>query len=150
MCTSVPQMEATLTLTRTSVRPNLGLGTSRISVPGADSGFTTASMVFGMKMAFRRRGMNSIVLGARRVSPRMNRKRWANGQVYHAPSATEGALCHRDHIDFHQHIFRQPGDFDGGAGRWGLGEVAAIDLVHRCKVRHVFQEDAGLDHAIQG
>src|SRR5271165_4104989 len=51
MCRSVPQMDAILTLTRTSVRPNCGLGTSQISVPGAGAGFTTASMVSGMRMA---------------------------------------------------------------------------------------------------
>src|SRR5579863_8373876 len=45
MCRSVPQIEATLTLTRTSVRPKLGIFTSRTSAPGAASGFTTASIV---------------------------------------------------------------------------------------------------------
>src|SRR5919204_2100528 len=45
MCRSVPQTEATLTLTRTSVGPMLGMGTSLISAPGLGSGFTTASMV---------------------------------------------------------------------------------------------------------
>src|ERR1700751_757896 len=44
MCRSVPQMEATFTFTRTSVRPKPGILTSRISVPGLGSGFTTASM----------------------------------------------------------------------------------------------------------
>src|ERR1035441_128683 len=51
MCRSVPQMDAILTLTSTSVRPKWGLGTSRISMPGADAGLTTASMVFDMRMA---------------------------------------------------------------------------------------------------
>src|SRR5271165_2141653 len=51
MCRSVPHMDAILTLTSTSVRPNCGLGTSRISVPGAGSGFTTASIVSGMRAA---------------------------------------------------------------------------------------------------
>src|SRR6185437_7798028 len=45
MCRSVPQTEATLTLTRTSVKPILGTATSRTSAPGFGSGFTTASMV---------------------------------------------------------------------------------------------------------
>src|ERR1700689_2800670 len=35
MCRSVPQMEATFTLTRTSLRPKAGILTSRISAPGA-------------------------------------------------------------------------------------------------------------------
>src|SRR6266849_1654649 len=35
MCKSVPQIEATLTLTRTSVRPNPGTLTSRTSAPGS-------------------------------------------------------------------------------------------------------------------
>src|SRR5690348_16839910 len=45
MCRSVPQTEATFTLTRTSVKPILGIATSRTSAPGFGSGFTTASMV---------------------------------------------------------------------------------------------------------
>src|ERR1700757_1914638 len=45
MCRSVPQMEATFTFTKTSVRPNPGTFTSRTSAPGAASGLTTASMV---------------------------------------------------------------------------------------------------------
>src|SRR6266550_1145864 len=49
MCKSVPQMEATLTLTRTSLRPKAGILTSRISAPGAASTFTTASMVLAME-----------------------------------------------------------------------------------------------------
>src|SRR6266446_10993163 len=45
MCKSVPQMDATLTLTRTSVGPNAGTLTSRISAPGAGWAFTTACIV---------------------------------------------------------------------------------------------------------
>jgi len=41
-------MEATFTFTSTSVRPISGFATSRNSLPGADAGFTTASMVFDM------------------------------------------------------------------------------------------------------
>src|SRR5207302_167845 len=48
MCRSVPQTEATFTLTRTSVSPNVGIFTSRISAPALASGFTTASMVSGI------------------------------------------------------------------------------------------------------
>ena len=48
MCRSVPQMEATLTLTSTSVRPKAGIFTSRMSAPGAASGLTTASIVPAM------------------------------------------------------------------------------------------------------
>src|SRR5579862_3076979 len=51
MCRSVPQTEATLTLTRTSVRPTLGMATSRTSAPGFGSGFTTASMVSAIKVS---------------------------------------------------------------------------------------------------
>src|SRR5580692_8787830 len=42
-------MEATLTLTRTSVRPKAGILTWRTSAPGAASGFTTASMVLSIR-----------------------------------------------------------------------------------------------------
>src|SRR2546421_3413756 len=49
MCRSVPQMDATLTLTSTSVRPKAGILTSRISAPGLGSGFTTASMELGIR-----------------------------------------------------------------------------------------------------
>src|SRR5271169_4283883 len=45
MWRSVPQIEAALTLTKTSVRPKAGILTSRISAPGAASALTTASMV---------------------------------------------------------------------------------------------------------
>jgi hypothetical protein len=38
-------MDATLTLTSTSVRPKPGIFTSRTSAPGAASGLTTASIV---------------------------------------------------------------------------------------------------------
>src|SRR5580658_5870447 len=48
MCRSVPQMDATFTLTNTSRGPKAGIFTSRISAPGAASGFTTASIVGGM------------------------------------------------------------------------------------------------------
>src|ERR1700761_5748472 len=49
MCRSVPHTEATLTLTRTSVGPKAGIFTSRISVPGLASAFTTASIVSAIK-----------------------------------------------------------------------------------------------------
>src|ERR1700722_12088714 len=52
MCRSVPQMDATLTLTRTSFGPNPGTLTSRISAPGAAFAFTTASIVSAMRPAF--------------------------------------------------------------------------------------------------
>src|SRR5580692_949024 len=45
MCRSVPQMEATFTLTSTSEGPKAGILTSRISAPGAASGLTTAIIV---------------------------------------------------------------------------------------------------------
>src|SRR5579864_406944 len=45
MCRSVPQTEATFTLTSTSSGPISGTGIWRTSAPGAASGFTTASMV---------------------------------------------------------------------------------------------------------
>src|SRR6476469_3733016 len=48
MWRSVPQMDATFTLTKTSVRPKLGTLTCRISAPGAGSGFTTANIVLGI------------------------------------------------------------------------------------------------------
>src|SRR6185437_7972181 len=51
MCKSVPQTEATLTLTNTSVRPILGMATSRTSAPGFGSGFTTASMVSAIEVS---------------------------------------------------------------------------------------------------
>src|SRR5580704_5757091 len=52
MCKSVPQIEATFTLTSTSLRPTTGIFTSRTSEPGAASGFTTASIVDGMKIPY--------------------------------------------------------------------------------------------------
>src|SRR5579872_3406540 len=52
MCRSVPQMEAHLTFTRTSVRPKAGIFTSRTSAPGAASGFTTASMVPAIRATY--------------------------------------------------------------------------------------------------
>ena len=52
MCRSVPQMEATFTLTRTSVRPKAGIFTSRTSAPGAASGLTTASIVVAMTATY--------------------------------------------------------------------------------------------------
>src|ERR1035438_5731897 len=89
MCRSVPQMDAILTLTSTSVRPNWGLGTSRISMPGADVGLTTASMVFDIRMALGfgshpspKAGEKTGTLALRQ--PSVNEKRWANCQVYHA------------------------------------------------------------------
>src|SRR4029077_1827135 len=48
MCRSVPQIEATFTFTSTSLRPIAGILTSRISVPGAAAGFTTACIVIAM------------------------------------------------------------------------------------------------------
>src|SRR5271165_1016997 len=48
MWRSVPQIDATLTLTRTSLRPKAGIFTSRTSAPGAASGFTTANIVPAM------------------------------------------------------------------------------------------------------
>src|SRR5208282_5370953 len=48
MCRSVPQMDATFTFTSTSVRPKVGILTSRISAPGAASGLTTAIIVVAM------------------------------------------------------------------------------------------------------
>src|SRR5580698_5594361 len=101
MCRSVPQIEATSTLTKTSFGPNCGLGTSRISVPGEGSAFTTASIVFGMRMALylpprQRIGRKQVsrlhfaLLGMTerdtrrllgRVSPSLIKERRANGQV---------------------------------------------------------------------
>src|ERR1700722_7398491 len=52
MCRSVPQMDATLTLTKTSFGPNPGTLTSRISAPGAAFAFTTAIIVSAMRPAF--------------------------------------------------------------------------------------------------
>src|ERR1039457_3543050 len=89
MCRSVPQMDAILTLTSTSVRPNCGVGNSRISLAGAGSGLTTASMVFDMRMALgcgshpvRNCGGQGRAFALRQ--PSVNKKRWANLQVYHA------------------------------------------------------------------
>ena len=45
-CKSVPQMDATLTLTRTSLRPNWGLGTSRILRPGRGMWVSHGNMEF--------------------------------------------------------------------------------------------------------
>src|SRR5579862_2691136 len=53
MCRSVPQMDATLTFTRTSVRPKPGTFTSLTSAPGAASGLTTASMVSAIHATYK-------------------------------------------------------------------------------------------------
>src|SRR5216683_5703026 len=63
MCRSVPQMDATLTLTSTSVRPNPGTFTSRTSAPGAACGLTTASIVVGIKeTSLRKKGASTAIL----------------------------------------------------------------------------------------
>src|SRR5262245_46665648 len=49
MCRSVPQIEATFTLTRTALGPICGLGTSRTSAPALGSGFTIATMVSAIR-----------------------------------------------------------------------------------------------------
>src|ERR1017187_580198 len=89
MCRSVPQMDAILTLTSTSVRPNCGLGTSRISMPGADVGLTTANMVFDIRLALGFGSHPSLTAGEKMETlalrqPSVNEKRWATSQVYHA------------------------------------------------------------------
>src|SRR5437660_7665146 len=53
MCRSVPQIDATFTLTSTSVRPNAGIFTWRISAPGAASGLTTASIVVAIVTTYK-------------------------------------------------------------------------------------------------
>jgi hypothetical protein len=45
-------MDATFTFTSTSLRPKAGIFTSRISAPGAASGFTTASIVVAILAAY--------------------------------------------------------------------------------------------------
>src|SRR5579863_3824916 len=52
MCRSVPQMDATFTLTSTSVRPKAGIFTSRTSAPGAACGLTTACIVPAMNATY--------------------------------------------------------------------------------------------------
>src|SRR5438105_8205984 len=59
MCKSVPQTDATFTFTKTSVGPNFGMATSRMSAPGAASGFTTASIVLAIQGVTRRAGLNA-------------------------------------------------------------------------------------------
>src|SRR5580692_8480184 len=65
MCRSVPQIDATFTRTRTSLRPNAGILTSRISAPGAAFAFTTASIVSDMNLpyefAFKNKTLNSSI-----------------------------------------------------------------------------------------
>src|SRR5215831_13804376 len=61
MCRSVPQTEATFTLTRTSSGPISGTGIWRTSAPGAASGFTTASMVSDIQIP------GSVMMGGQTV-----------------------------------------------------------------------------------
>src|ERR1700722_4493089 len=53
MCRSVPQIDATFTFTNTSLCPNAGIFTCRISAPGAASGLTTASIVVPIIATYR-------------------------------------------------------------------------------------------------
>src|ERR1051326_426099 len=55
MCRSVPQIDATFTLTSTSVRPYAGILTSRTSAPGAACGLTTANIVSGIENLYKYR-----------------------------------------------------------------------------------------------
>src|SRR3979411_861878 len=65
MCRSVPQMDATFTLTRTSLPPKAGTLTSRISAPGAAFAFTTASILSDMNLpyefGFKNKTLNSSI-----------------------------------------------------------------------------------------
>src|ERR1700687_1866160 len=100
MCRSVPQMEATFTLTRTSVRPKTGILTSRISAPGAASGLTTASMVLGM-----------VWVRGNRV--KINFSTSIEGHLFSSPSATARTLNPdafpraEPHIEFARQLFHR-------------------------------------------
>src|SRR4030095_7257606 len=82
MCRSVPQIDATLTLTRTSVRPKPGILTSRTSTPGAASGLTTASMLLGIPKSFLQR----LHLQGSRQCDRVARKQTLNLITLRRPS----------------------------------------------------------------
>src|SRR5437660_6105973 len=55
----------------------------------------------------------------------------------------------RNHINFNQDIFRQPGYFDGGACRRRLFEVAAVDFVHGGEIPHVLEKDSAAQNFLQ-
>ena len=50
-----------------------------------------------------------------------------------------------NNVDFDEHVLGEAGDLDGGAGGRGVGEVAAVDLIHGGEVGHVLEEDGGFD-----
>src|ERR1039457_1287802 len=51
----------------------------------------------------------------------------------------QSSSSQRNHVNFNQNILRKPGDFDGGARRRRLLEVAAVDFVHGRKISHVLE-----------
>src|SRR5713101_6341353 len=55
----------------------------------------------------------------------------------------------RNHINFHQNVFRKPCYFYGGARRRRLLEVAPIDFVHCSEISHVFEEDRAAQNLLQ-
>src|SRR5438876_4668560 len=66
-----------------------------------------------------------------------------------AAVATKGSalLPERHCLDLDQGTLRQRLDADRRPGRIGHRKVPRVDLVDRCEVRHVDEEDRGLEHA---
>src|SRR5438067_9894968 len=75
MCKSVPQTDATFTFTKTSVGPMVGMATSRMSAPGAASGFTTASIVLTIQGVTEEQVRGSKPLSLSRTEQQLRRLR---------------------------------------------------------------------------
>src|ERR1019366_8650096 len=60
----------------------------------------------------------------------------------------QSSSSQRNHVNFNQNILRKPGDFDGGARRRRLLEVAAVDFVHGRKISHVLEEDGAAQNLL--
>src|ERR1035441_8224414 len=61
----------------------------------------------------------------------------------------QSSSSQRNHVNFNQNILRKPGDFDGGARRGRLLEVAAVDFVHGGEICHVLEEDGAAQNLLQ-
>src|SRR5512146_703240 len=61
-------------------------------------------------------------------------------------SSVVNSLFKRDHVDFHQHVFRQTRDFDRRPSRRRRAEIFSVDFVHGGKLRHIFQKNGSSHH----
>ena len=82
------------------------------------------------------------------VAARRRRRAWMSSgrdgldeRLVRSLVASQSLVVAGDDVDFDARVSRQPRDLHGRAGRVRLGEVRAVDLVHRREVVHVGQED---------